>query len=197
MPVQDSTTLEDPELPDLTEPQEEPPKRGRGRPKSNPQPLPSHGSGPPNPPTATAAPAEDDDEPGKEFPPLSQWESPKPPPRNIHTNHHRFVDVGSIVWWYDMGSRENDPYPALVTRKIRQPISRTEHLLSLGLTIFFTRPAGKMAAIHRVEESVRHMEDPDYTGPDRESLGGWDLRPQDKRLLDLLVSHDESAKRSV
>lgn len=103
----------------------------------------------------------------------------------IHSDHFKFAHVGMMVWWWDAGERENAPYPAMVTAKHKDA-------KSLGLTVFMPGAMNKHQAIHRIEESVRHIEDPSYIGDDRKSVGAWELTPSNKALYDLV----EDARRN-
>lgn len=169
-----TATEEELELPDVLNAgpaAEEPPaKKKPGRPPGSTK-KPADAPPPNKPPVVTAAPGDDEKpKPKAEVPDFRKF--------------FKFAHVGMMVWWYDVGTRENPPYPALITRKNRNPDAPL--LDSVDITIFSVGATNKGQTVHRCESGVRHIDDTEYTGPDKVEIGAWDLTPSMRLLFDLV-----------
>lgn len=134
---------------------EEAPKKNKGgRPRKNPPRAPE---------------SEPIEEPDDEKPKLKR--EPKP----FWRKHWSFLHIGDVVWWYDVGTRENQPYPAIIMRKHKS--SET-----FDLRIY----SHDMDRVFRHIDGARHIDDPDYLDIQKKDIGAWEPKPSSKVLMDLV-----------
>lgn len=118
-------------------------------------------------------------------PPVKSHETPPPAKKAIRRaiehwlKEHQFVSKATPVLWYAHGTRDDEPYPALINDKADQPYS-------VSLTIFQVSPGSRSNTVFAVRDGVGHVDNPDYNGPDRNSVGAWDSPPWLKALIDLV-----------
>ncbi len=111
---------------------------------------------------------------------MQEKEKPRPKQNpNESERHFHAIDVGDWVLYWITGTRVDYACPALVTM-VHEP-SR-----SLDLTVF----ARDGRNVLKVENGVRHIDDPDYPVPQRKEVGAWEPTKTFLRNL-ALVSHDD------
>lgn len=85
------------------------------------------------------------------------------------------LGVGDGVAYYNCGSREDDPLPAKITAK---------HKGSRCFDLTVWAPGDRSA--HATVDGIRHIDDPDYSEPNRKENGAWEPTLQTKMLMDLI-----------